>query len=161
MVAPCYPNFSATSANKLAPRSTRCIFIGYASHYKGYKCFNPLTGRIYISRHVVVHEHEFRYLEFIQNPSSTIFCSPIPLPECLVELSSPTLTIPYVAQFSPMSGPCSEAPVQALHFASNPSLTLAQPTSSLTPASPSSAQPLGPILPSPSPSYTALLCHFP
>jgi len=26
----CYPNFSTTSANKLAPRSTRCIFLGYA-----------------------------------------------------------------------------------------------------------------------------------
>jgi len=30
----CYPNFSAIAANKLAPRSTHCVFLTYAPHCK-------------------------------------------------------------------------------------------------------------------------------
>jgi transposase InsO family protein len=31
----CYPNLSVTAPHKLAPRSTRCVFIGYFSDHKG------------------------------------------------------------------------------------------------------------------------------
>uniref|UniRef100_J3MVH8 Integrase catalytic domain-containing protein n=1 Tax=Oryza brachyantha TaxID=4533 RepID=J3MVH8_ORYBR len=48
----CYPNISATSAHKLAPRSAACVFLGYPTSHKGYHCFDPSTRRIIISRHV-------------------------------------------------------------------------------------------------------------
>ena len=32
----CYPNTSATASHKLAPRSTRCVFLGYSPDHKGY-----------------------------------------------------------------------------------------------------------------------------
>ena len=89
----CYPNFSASFSNKLAPRSARCIFLRYAPHYKGYKCFDPLTGRIYISWHVVFHEHEFPCLEFFHNLHSILFRTSNPSPECLFELSRPAPTL--------------------------------------------------------------------
>ena len=48
----CYPNTSATASHKLAPRSTRCVFLGYSPDHKGYRCFDLTTRRVLISRHV-------------------------------------------------------------------------------------------------------------
>ena len=33
----CYPNTAATTAQKLAPRSVACVFLGYPADQKGYK----------------------------------------------------------------------------------------------------------------------------
>ena len=33
--------------SKLDPKSIKCIFIGYSSHQKGYKCYSPITKRVY------------------------------------------------------------------------------------------------------------------
>jgi hypothetical protein len=35
----CFPNLSATTPHKLAPRSAPCVFIGYPSEHKGYRCW--------------------------------------------------------------------------------------------------------------------------
>jgi hypothetical protein len=63
----CYPNLSATASHKLAPRSTACIFLGYPSSHKGYRCLDLVTKRIIISRHVVFDETLF---PFSTDPSS-------------------------------------------------------------------------------------------
>ncbi|KAF8700144.1 hypothetical protein HU200_034511 [Digitaria exilis] len=52
----CYPNLSATAPHKLAPRSTLCVFLGYPSDHKGYRCLDLTTNRIILSRHVVFDE---------------------------------------------------------------------------------------------------------
>ncbi|WVZ96184.1 hypothetical protein U9M48_041853, partial [Paspalum notatum var. saurae] len=57
----CYPNLSATAAHKLAPRSTTCVFIGYPSSHKGYRCLDLATHRVIISRHVVFDETTFPF----------------------------------------------------------------------------------------------------
>lgn len=54
-----FPDLRNNSVNKLEPRSASCIFIGYSSQYKGYRCLDPTTGRIYTTRHAVFHEHHF------------------------------------------------------------------------------------------------------
>ena len=36
----CFPNLYATTPHKLAPRSTRCVFLGYPLEHKGYRCFD-------------------------------------------------------------------------------------------------------------------------
>jgi hypothetical protein len=43
--------------NKLEPRARKCIFIGYSSTKKGYKCFDPLANRFYFSRDVIFNEN--------------------------------------------------------------------------------------------------------
>jgi hypothetical protein len=48
----CYPNLSAKAAHKLAPRSTRCVFLGYSANHKGYPCLDLTTNNIIISQHV-------------------------------------------------------------------------------------------------------------
>ncbi|GKV50619.1 hypothetical protein SLEP1_g57319 [Rubroshorea leprosula] len=57
----CYPNMSATTPHKLAPRFTLCIFLGYPAHHKGYRCLDLATNKIIISRHVVFYETSFPY----------------------------------------------------------------------------------------------------
>ena len=86
----CYPNLQATSPHKLAPRSAACIFLGYPSSHKGYRCLNLETQRIIISRHVVFDETVFpfstasvlpfpRSLDFLlDNDSVSVPCSTVP-----------------------------------------------------------------------------------
>ncbi|WVZ98359.1 LOW QUALITY PROTEIN: hypothetical protein U9M48_043815 [Paspalum notatum var. saurae] len=57
----CYPNTSATAPHKLAPRSTRCVFLGYSPDHKGYHCLDLTSRRILISRHVVFDESDFPF----------------------------------------------------------------------------------------------------
>jgi histone deacetylase 1/2 len=59
----CYPNTSATTPHKLAPRSLTCVFIGYAPKHKRYRCLDRLTGRVYTSRHVMFDETHFPFSE--------------------------------------------------------------------------------------------------
>jgi hypothetical protein len=54
----CYPNIAATALPKLAPRSTRCVFLGYSDH-KGYRCLDLSTNRLLVSRHVIFDEDNF------------------------------------------------------------------------------------------------------
>ena len=57
----CFPNFMASSANKLQPFSIQCVFLGYAAHYKGYRYLNPLSGCVYVSRHVRFIESNYPF----------------------------------------------------------------------------------------------------
>ena len=54
--------------NKLQPRSTPCIFLGYPPLSKGYICLDPISNRIYIDCHVLFNESLFR---FATNPNLT------------------------------------------------------------------------------------------
>jgi hypothetical protein len=70
----CWPNLRPYNNHKLAFRSTQCVFLGYSSMHKGYKCLDRSTGRIYISRDVVFDEHFFPFASAPSaptNPSST------------------------------------------------------------------------------------------
>ena len=57
----CYPNLQASSPHKLAPRSTSCVFLGYPSSHKGYRCLDLDTHHIIISRHVIFDELTFHF----------------------------------------------------------------------------------------------------
>ncbi|GJS74397.1 retrovirus-related pol polyprotein from transposon RE1 [Tanacetum coccineum] len=56
-----YPYLRDYSAHKLAPRSIPCVFIGYNPQYKGYKCLDPDSSRIYITRHARFDEVTFPF----------------------------------------------------------------------------------------------------
>jgi hypothetical protein len=58
-------NLRPYNSKKLEFRSKRCFFLGYSNLHKGFKCLEPSTGRVYISRDVVFDEHVFPSLIFI------------------------------------------------------------------------------------------------
>jgi hypothetical protein len=53
----CFPLLRPYTANKLEYRSKPCIFLGY--NHAGYRCLDPVTGRVYLSGHVVFYESSF------------------------------------------------------------------------------------------------------
>ncbi|XP_019420682.1 PREDICTED: uncharacterized protein LOC109330866 [Lupinus angustifolius] len=57
----CFPLLRPYNSHKLNFRSLECVFIGYSTQNKGYKCLSP-DGRIYISKDVTFNEHSFPFL---------------------------------------------------------------------------------------------------
>ena len=58
----CYPFLRPYTNVKLAFRSKECVFLGYSSSHKGYKCLDS-TDIIYISKDVVFNEFRFPFSE--------------------------------------------------------------------------------------------------
>lgn len=67
----CYPLFPSTTIHKLQPRSTPCVFLGFPTNHRGYKCYDISSGKIIISRHVRFDESRFPFSELNTNPSTT------------------------------------------------------------------------------------------
>src|ERR1044072_3344276 len=57
----CFPLLRTYNASKLSFRSSECVFLGYSSTHKGYKCLDQ-TSRLYISKDVLFNEFRFPYL---------------------------------------------------------------------------------------------------
>jgi hypothetical protein len=57
----CYPNTSVTDPHNLAPRSCQCVFLGYSSEHKGYRCLDLSTNRLLVSRHVIFDKSSFPF----------------------------------------------------------------------------------------------------
>ena len=51
------------SVGKLDPRAVKCIFVGYSSSQKGYKCWCPTERRLFISMDMTFRESEPYYGE--------------------------------------------------------------------------------------------------
>ena len=56
-----YPWLRPHTQHKLQPLSTPCIFLVYHPNIKGYKCFEPISQKTYVSRHVRFIEEDFPY----------------------------------------------------------------------------------------------------
>jgi hypothetical protein len=107
----CYPNLSATTSHKLAPRSALCVFLGYSSHHKGYRYLDLASNRIIISRHVIFDESTFPFDRDPTPPAVTDFdflytdsSSELPPIGAALPLSAGALTLsipPASAPFAP------------------------------------------------------------
>lgn len=69
----CYPYLRPHAENKFDPKSLLCVFVGYNEMYKGYRCYHPPTGRVYINRHVLFDETRLPYTDVYKHllPSTT------------------------------------------------------------------------------------------
>lgn len=83
----CWPNLRPYNTCKLAFRSTQCVFLGYSSLHKGYKCLEVKTGRVYISRDVVFDETVFPFTKLHPNVGARLRAEVSLLPESLLRPS--------------------------------------------------------------------------
>ena len=56
-----YVHLSPQHRTKLEPRALKCVFVGYGSTQKGYKCYHPETRKFYTSMDVVFDESKLHY----------------------------------------------------------------------------------------------------
>ena len=54
----CFVSLPSHERNKLKPRSRLCCFLGYGISQKGFRCYDPISRRLRISRHVEFWEHQ-------------------------------------------------------------------------------------------------------
>ena len=57
----CYTHVPSEVRHKMDARSIKCVFLSYPDERKGYKCYDPSTRRVYISRDVVFDEKDSWY----------------------------------------------------------------------------------------------------
>lgn len=118
----CFPWLRPYSTNKLESRSTPCIFLGYCASTKGYRCLDPSTNKVYISRHVKFLEHDFPYPQLSN--------SPVPLPNFSVD---PPISSFKLHNSSPLNFPFSPPSPSSLDSSSSTSVSDSpNPTSSWT-----------------------------
>jgi hypothetical protein len=111
----CYPLLRPYINHKLMFQSKQCIFLGYSSNHKGYRCLDPLTNRVYLSRHVVFDESVFpaKDTNHVLHQSSATTTTPVS--DC--SSSSATLQVLVSSSMPFNSSNISEF----VHTASNPS----------------------------------------
>jgi histone deacetylase 1/2 len=142
----CFPNLSATTPHKLAPRSLPCVFIGYPTEHKGYRCYHIPTKRVYVSHHITFDETIFPFADGSATQSSLYkFPHPNSLP------FSPGVIAPPARLPSP--APTSAAADNSLSFSAAPSRSTTSPaTAGTSGASSSPAQSSPPTTPPSAPT---------
>jgi hypothetical protein len=79
----CWPSLRPYNATKLSFQFMQCVFLGYSSMHKGYKCLHVPTGRVYLSRDVIFDEGSFLFAAPGTSP-------PKPISEHTLLLTLPT-----------------------------------------------------------------------
>lgn len=85
----CCPYLKPYNTTKLQPKTTQCVFIGYAGQYKGYLCWSPNSGKIAVSKHVVFDEYTFPYATIV---TKSIASHP-PASHIYASITSPTINL--------------------------------------------------------------------
>ena len=106
----CYPNLASTAKHKLRPRSLPCVFLGYPSQHRGYRCYDITSGKIAISRHVVFDEHVFPFQLAAQARDSPVSSSPRRLDFLFTDIWDP---LPRAVPSTATTADCRDATVMA------------------------------------------------
>jgi hypothetical protein len=123
----CFVLLQPHEHSKLEPRSRLCCFLGYGIEHKGYRCWDPISQRLRISRHVVFWEHTmFNSLSkfttrstpsFFTNPSLPLF--PISPADSPASLAPPFAVDPVLDQTPdlPFADPSADSPASPQQLA--------------------------------------------
>lgn len=93
-----FPLLHPNNSHKLIYSSKHCIFIGYGYHHKGYRCLDPISNKILVTRHVVFVESQFPGLHpspsTTPSPSVEATCAPILLKHLQHMLQAQVIILP-------------------------------------------------------------------
>lgn len=95
----CFPLKPPHDWHKLQPKTKTCVIIRYSDNYKGYKCLDPSTSKVIISRHLTFDEHHFPFLQTSTASSSQNNTMP------------PSLLTPYSVQHNSQTNLKSPTPI--------------------------------------------------
>ena len=112
----CYPNLLSTVKHKLAHRSTPCVFLGYPTDHRGYRCLDINSKRIILSRHVIFDESVFPFPTI--SASSSPFSTPLVPPTPISRPTRPQNAVPPTPPIP--SPPPSPTPPPSPHVPSPP-----------------------------------------
>jgi hypothetical protein len=65
----CWPHTRPYNNHKLEFRSKKCVFLGYSSLHKGYKCLHVPSNRVFMSRDVISDENVFPFSALPSSPT--------------------------------------------------------------------------------------------
>ncbi|KAM7494627.1 hypothetical protein LguiB_029236 [Lonicera macranthoides] len=62
----CFVHISKNNRTKLDPRARKCVFVGYDTYRKGWRCMDPFSKKVVVSRDVVFNEvSDFKFTETV------------------------------------------------------------------------------------------------
>jgi hypothetical protein len=68
----CWPNLHPFNTHKLQFHSKQCVFLGYSTMHKGFKCLDVAEGRVYISQDVVFNETVYPFSKLNPNAGARL-----------------------------------------------------------------------------------------
>jgi len=103
----CFSYLKDYSPHKLSPKSAPCVFLGYSTLHKGFRCLDRKTHRVYVSRHVQFYEHHFPYTDasFSTLQSNTDYTCFSDCADC-VPSSSHDVSCDSLSSSSVLKSPC-------------------------------------------------------
>ncbi|KAM2714488.1 hypothetical protein EV2_044230 [Malus domestica] len=115
----CFSSTHHHRPTKFDARATRCLFLGYPYGTKGYRVYDLHTGKIFISRDVIFHEHVFPF-------SSSAAVSPLVFPHTQDTACDDPIIHPSILLEQDSVDPSSSSPVSPVSV-SSPFLSTSPP----------------------------------
>jgi len=99
----CFSNLCDYAKHKFEQKSLPCIFLGYHTSYKGFRCLDLVSHRVFVTLHARFDENVFPFSSSSMQPSSAILD--------FIAFHDPTSSHPVMSSTNSSAGPSSSSSV--------------------------------------------------
>lgn len=76
----CFIRVPKVNRSKFDPKALKCVFLGYATNQKGYKCYDPASRKLFVSHDVTFFESiSFFFPSQSHSPREVLVVVPWPM----------------------------------------------------------------------------------